>query len=186
MNQVQEMLKLTSADQSDEAVLRLTGLFRMMSEQPGFLGAEVLRNINEPEMLVVLHAWRDLADWQTFQTSQPKLDFSASRPESLYGFVPCGMNWRSMQADGVREGALLRREVIRDESLGLRHGQGVEGCQTYVFVDEEPALYRGCTLRLTRLAGALNEETPVSDADVVVDELYESLITVRAPGVSVS
>ncbi len=186
MNQVQEMLRLTSADRSDEAVLRLTGLFRMMSEQRGFISAEVLRSINDPETLVVLHAWRDLADWQSFQTSQPKLDFSASRPESLYSFVPCGMNWRSMQADGAREGALLRREVIRDESPALRRGSGIEGCQTYVYVDDEPALYRGCALRLTRLSGPQSDETPASDGEVLVDELYESLMTIRAPGVTVS
>jgi heme-degrading monooxygenase HmoA len=186
MNQVQEMLRLTAAEKSDEAVLRLAGLFRLMSEQPGFLGAEVLRNLREPETLVVLHAWRDLADWQTFQTSQPKLDFSASRPESLYSFVPCGMNWRSVQADGSREGALLRREVVRDELLALRSGAGVEGCQTYVFVDEEPAEYRGCTLRLTRLAGAQSDQEPGSDGEVLADELYESLMTVRAPGIAVS
>ena len=186
MNQVQEMLRLTSAEKSDEAVLRLAGLFRMMSEQPGFLGAEVLRGVNEPETLVVLHAWRDLANWQAFQTSQPKLDFSAGRPESLYSFVPCGMNWRSRQADGAREGALLRREVIRDESLPIRSGAGVEGSQTYVFVDEEPAVYRGCTLRLTRLAGAQQDEASTPPGDVLVDELYESLMTVRAPGVTVS
>ena len=185
MNQVQEMLQLTSADKSDEAVLRLTSLFRLMSEQPGFLGAEVLRAIHEPETLIVLHAWRDLADWQTFQTSQPKIDFSAGRPEALYSFVPCGMNWRSLQADGVREGALLRREVVRDESLPLRTGAGIEGCQTYVYVDEEPAQYRGCTLRLTRLSGPQTNETSY-DAEVLVDELYESLLTVRAPGVAVS
>jgi heme-degrading monooxygenase HmoA len=186
MNQVQEMLRLMSEDKSDEAVLRLTGLFRLMSEQPGFIGAEVLRGISDPEMLVVLHAWRDLHDWQTFQTSQPKLDFSASRPESLYSFVPCGMNWRSVQADGAREGALLRREVIRDESLALRSGSGIEGCQTYVYVDDEPAQYRGCTLRLTRLSGPQHEEVPAPECEVLVDELYESLIIIRAPGVTVS
>jgi heme-degrading monooxygenase HmoA len=186
MNQVQEMLHLTSTDKSDEAVLRLTGLFRMMSEQPGFIGAEVLRGIGDPETLVVLHAWRDLVDWQTFQTSQPKLDFSANRPESLYSFVPCGMNWRSVQADGAREGALLRREVIRDESLGLRSGSGIEGCQTYVFVDDQPGQYRGCTLRLTRLSGPQTEDAPALESEVPVDELYESLITIRAPGVTVS
>ncbi|HEU0075924.1 MAG TPA: antibiotic biosynthesis monooxygenase family protein [Dehalococcoidia bacterium] len=186
MNQVQEMLRLKSADKSDEAVLRLTGLFRMMSEQPGFIGAEVLRGINDPETLIVLHAWRDLEDWQTFQTSQPKLDFSASRPESLYSFVPCGMNWRSMQADGAREGALLRREVIRDESLGLRTASGIEGCQTYAYVDDEPAQYRGCTLRLTRLSGPQAEAAPAPESEVLVDELYESLMTIRAPGVTVS
>ncbi len=186
MNQVQEMWRLASAAKSDEAVLRLSGLYRLMSEQPGFLGAEVVRNINEPEILIAFHAWRDLSDWQTFQKSQPKLDFIASRPEGLYDPVPSGMNWRSMEANGTREGALLRREVIRDESLALRSGGGIDGCQTYVFVDDEPALYRGCTLRLTRLAGPQAEETSASNAEVVVDELYESLMTVRAPGVAVS
>lgn len=186
MNQVQEMWRLTSADKSDEAVLRLSGLFRMMTEQPGFIGAEVVRNINEPETLIAFHTWRDLADWQAFQTSQPKLDFIATRPESLYDAVPSGMNWRSAQADGAREGALLRREVIRDEALALHSGASVEGCQTYVFVDDEPAPYRGCLLRLTRLSGPQQDETPAAGVEVVVDELYESLVTVRAPGVTVT
>ncbi len=186
MNQVQEMWRLTSADKSDEGVLRLSSLYRLMTEQPGFLGGEVVRNINEPETLIVFHAWRDLADWQTFQKSQPKLDFIASRPKSLYDFVPCGMNWRSAEADGAHEGALLRREVVRSESLALRSGDGVEGCQTYVFVDEEPALYRGCTLRLTRLSGPQSDDVSTPDGEVVVDEVYESLVTVRAPGVPVS
>lgn len=186
MNQVQEMLRLTSADKSDEAVLRLSGLFRLMSQQPGFLGAEVLRGIDEPGTLLVLHAWRDLEDWQAFQASPAKLDFSAGRPESLYSFVPCGMNWRSLQADGEREGALLRREVVRDESLALRRGEGVAGCQTYVYVDDDPALYAGCSLRLTRLAGPQSDASPFSHGEVLVDELYESLILIRAPGVAVS
>jgi heme-degrading monooxygenase HmoA len=184
MNHVQEMLRLISADKSDEAVLRLSGLFRLMSEQPGFLGAEVLRSLDDPETLLVLHAWRDLVDWQTFQTSPAKVDFSAGRPGSLYSFVPCGMNWRSSQADGEREGALLRREVVRDESLALRRGEGVSGCQTYVYVDEDPALHIGCTLRLTRLSGPQRHETPFTAGEVLVDELFESLVSVRAPGVA--
>jgi len=182
MNQVQELLRLTSADQSDEAALRLSGLFGLMSEQPGFLGAEVLRGIAEPETLLVLHAWRDRDDWQTFQASPAKVAFSASRPDSLYSFLPCGMNWRSLQADGEREGALLRREVIRDESLALRRGEGVAGCQTYVYVDEDPTLYRGCTLRLTRLSGPQPHETSASAGEMLVDELYESLMSIRPPG----
>ena len=186
MNLVQEMWRLASEDKSDEAVLRLSGLYRLMSEQPGFLSGEVVRNINEPDILIAFHAWRDLADWQTFQKSQPKLDFIAGRPEALYEPVPSGMNWRSMEASGTRKGALLRREVIRDESPALRSGSGVEGCQTYAFVDDEPDLYRGCTLRLTRLAGPLDDQATASDAEVVVDELYESLVAVRAPGVAVS
>jgi len=178
------MLRLTSADKSDDAVLRLAGLFHTMSQQPGFLGAEVLRNVHDPETLLVLHAWRDLADWQTFQRSVWKIDFTASRPAGLYDMVPCGMNWRSLQADGVREGALMRREVVRDEALALRSGDGVDGCQTYVFADQEPALYRGCTLRLSRLSGPQRDEAPES-AEVLVDELYESLMAVRASGVAV-
>jgi heme-degrading monooxygenase HmoA len=185
MNQVQEMLRLSSADKSDDAALRLSGLFRLMSEQPGFLGAEVLRSFNDPETLLVLHAWRDIEDWQTFQTSPAKVDFSAGRPEALYSFVPCGMNWRSLQADGEREGALLRREVVRDESLALRRGEGVTGCQTYVYADEDPAFYIDCTLRLTRLSGPQRHETPFSAGEVLVDELYESLVSIRAPGVAV-
>jgi quinol monooxygenase YgiN len=178
------MLRLTLAEKSDDAVLRLAGLFHVMSEQPGFLGAEVLRNVHEPETLVVLHAWRDLADWQTFQRSIWKVDFIASRPSGLYDMVSCGMNWRSIQADGAREGALLRREVVRDESLPLRSGDGVEGCQTYAFADEEPPLYRGCTLRLTRLSGPQRDETPDPAAELLADELYESLMAVRASAVA--
>ena len=179
------MLRLTSAEKSDDAVLRLAGLFHVMSEQPGFLGTEVLRNVHEPETLVVLHAWRDIEDWQTFQRSIWKVDFTASRPAGLYEMVPCGMNWRSLQADGAREGALLRREVVRDEALLLRRGDGVHGCQTYVFADEEPAPYRGCTLRLTRLSGPQRDETPAFAGEVLADELYESLMAVRASGVAV-
>jgi quinol monooxygenase YgiN len=184
MNQVQEMLRLSSADKSDDAVLRLAGLLHVMAEQPGLLGAEVLRNIREPEMLLVLHAWRDIEDWQAFQKSVWKVDFTASRPAGLYDMVPCGMNWRSLQADGAREGALLRREVVRDAALPLRGGDGVEGCQTYVYADEDLAQYSGCTLRLSRLAGPQPAETG-PDAEVLADELFESLITVRSPDVSV-
>jgi hypothetical protein len=46
-------------------------------------------------------------------------------------------------------------------------------------------MYRGCTLRLSRLSGPQTNESPI-DAEVLVDELYESLLTVRAPGVTVS
>ncbi len=182
MNQVQEMLRLASEDRGPEGVERLMGLFALMARQPGFLGAEVLQSIDTPEMLLALHAWRDLADWQGFQRSQEKIDFSATRPEALYQFVPCGMNWRSAQADGDRVGGLLRREVLRDDNLALRSGVGIVGCQTFVYQDNESE-YGGCSLRLTRLRGALDEATLASDGEVLVDELYESLITVAAPAV---
>ena len=52
MNQVQEMLRLTTEEKLEEGLLRLAGLFHVMAQQPGFLGAEVVRNINEPEVLV--------------------------------------------------------------------------------------------------------------------------------------
>jgi heme-degrading monooxygenase HmoA len=184
MNQVQEMPKLTDVASLPEAVERLSSLFEMMRMQPGFLSAEVLRNVATPETLLVLHAWRDLADWQTYQVSAERVAFTAGRPDGLYDMVPCGMNWRSLQADGVRDGGILRREVIQGDAVALRSGSGVEGCQTYVYQDDLPE-YRGCTLRLTRLSAA----GPVAaaaepDATAIVDEFYESLVSVRASAIA--
>ena len=182
MNLVQEMFRLASAAKVDEAVIRLSALFHVMAEQPGFISAEALCKSGEPETLLVLHAWRDLADWQLFQGSAWKAEFMASRPADLYDPVPCGMNWRSMQAEGKHDGSLLRREVILAEAASPRRGEGVEGSQTYLYVDEDPEQYRGCTLRLSRLAVRLHDV--VLEGRVLADELYESLVSVFAPGVS--
>ena len=179
MNQVQEMPKLGDLARLPQAVERLSGLFVMMQRQPGFLSAEVLQNVRSPETLLVLHAWRDLADWQAYQASPEKVAFTAARPDGLYDMVPCGMNWRSLQADGSREGGIMRREVIRDDAVALRSGSGVEGCRTFVYQDDLPQ-YRGCTLRLTRLSAVT---VAAADANVLVDELYKSLVSVRAAAV---
>jgi heme-degrading monooxygenase HmoA len=180
VNQVQEMLRLSSPDRADEAVRRLSHLFATMAQQPGFLSAEVLRSLPDPELLLVLHAWRDLSDWQRFQTSEWKVRFSAKRPESLYSFVPCGMNWRSLQTDGERVRALLRREVIEGELPALRTGERIRGCQTFAYQDGEPE-YAGCYLRLTRLATATaGSDTPHVRARV--DEVFESLTSVEKAG----
>jgi heme-degrading monooxygenase HmoA len=176
MNQVQEMPVLNDLARLPEAIERLAGLFERMRQQPGFLGAEVLQNRASPRTLLVLHAWRDLADWQRYQVSPEKVAFTANRPESLYDMAECGMNWRSVQVDGTREGAILRREVIRRDGVDLLRGEGVAGCQTFVYQDALPA-FAGCTLRLTRLAHASSAR---SDADALVDETYESLHAVRA------
>ena len=141
MNQVQEMPTLFTLERLPEALERLKVVTGMMQQQPGFLGAEVLQNLATPETLLVLHAWRDLADWTTFSNSLAKQEFMAGRPRGLYDMVECGLNWRSLQADGAREGAGLRREVIRRDDVGLRRGDGVEGCQTFVYQDDLPAVY---------------------------------------------
>jgi len=177
MNQVQEMPVLNDLARLPEAIERLGGLFQRMRQQPGFLGAEVLQNQASPRTLLVLHAWRDLADWQRYQVSPEKVAFTASRSEGLYDMVECGMNWRSLQADGAREGALLRREVIRREGVDLLCGDSIAGCQTFVYQDDLPA-FAGCTLRLTRLTRASLAVT--SDPDATVDETYASLHVVRA------
>jgi heme-degrading monooxygenase HmoA len=176
VNQVQEMPVLNDLARLPEAIERLAGLFERMRQQPGFLGAEVLQNQASPHTLLVLHAWRDLADWQRYQASSEKVAFTAARPEGLYDMAECGMNWRSQQADGTREGGLLRREVIRRDSVDLLRGEGIAGCQTFVYQDALPA-FAGCTLRLTRLAHA---SSAPSDSDALVDETYESLRVVRA------
>jgi heme-degrading monooxygenase HmoA len=179
MNQVQEMPQLEDINRLPEAIERLHVVTAMMQAQPGFLGAEVLQNVAIPTKLLVLHAWRDLADWQTFEHSPEKLEFMAGRPQGLYSMAKCGMNWRSRQADGVREGATLRREVIRRSDLELRSGDEVAGSQTFVYHDDLPQ-FVGCTLRLTRLAGA-NVGTDAPDPGALVDETYVSLFSVNAP-----
>jgi quinol monooxygenase YgiN len=176
VNQVQEMPVLNDLARLPAAIERLAGLFERMRQQPGFLGAEVLQNQASPRTLLVLHAWRDLADWRRYQASPEKVAFTAARPEGLYDMAECGMNWRSLQADGAREGSLLRREVIRRDNVDLLRGDGVAGCQTFVYQDALPA-FSGCTLRLTRLVHAASAPP---DPDALVDETYESLHAVRA------
>jgi heme-degrading monooxygenase HmoA len=179
MNQVQEMPQLTDINRLPEAIERLHVVTGMMQAQPGFLGAEVLQNVATPTTLLVLHAWRDLADWQTFEHAPEKLEFMAGRPHGLYSMAKCGMNWRSQQADGARQGGTLRREVIRRPDVELRSGDEVAGSQTFVYQDGLPQ-FVGCTLRLTRLAGA-NAGTNAPDPGALVDETYESLFSVNAP-----
>ncbi len=178
MDQVQEMPRLENLARLPEAIDRLSGLFEKMKQQPGFLSAEVLQNVVAPGTLLVLHAWRDLADWRAYQTSPEKLAFTASRPAGLYDMIACGMNWRSLQADGARDGGTLRREVIRGDQVELRRGDGIDGCQTFVYQDDLPA-FAGCTLRLTRFAG-VKAGTGEQDPDASVDEVYQSLFSMRA------
>jgi heme-degrading monooxygenase HmoA len=176
MNQVTEMLRLAPGASVEDAVARLAGLFEMMRGEPGFCSAEVLRRLDEPSVLLVLHAWERLEDWQAFQTSPPKLDFSASRPASLYTFVPCGMNWR-LEAGGLDgAGAFLRREVLRGEAAP-RSGAEVTSSATNAFEGSE-ADHAGTALRLSRLRSVPAAHDAVEG--VVADELYESLLQVSA------
>jgi quinol monooxygenase YgiN len=170
------MFRLNDLSRLPEAVARLSGLFERMKRQPGFLSAELMQDQASRHTLLVLHAWRDLADWQTYQATPEKVAFTASRPAGLYAPVVCGMNWRSLQADGARAGGFLRREVVRGEDVPLRHGQGVDGCQTFVYRDDLPD-FRGCTLRLTRVS-AIVSFSP--EPDPAADETYDSLLLVPA------
>ncbi len=175
MNQVQEMLRLKDAGKAIQAVERLSCLFNLMSRQPGFLRSEVFRNVDAPDTLLVLHAWESLEAWQTFQHSEQKVAFSASRPAALYDFVPCGMNWTSLDEEEDKGGRYLRREVIRPatDQPGPRRGESVKASQTFTYVDVELPEYRGRILRLTRQRDA---ERANANADAVTDELYESLL----------
>lgn len=170
MNQVTEMLQLAPGASESDAVARLSRLFEMMGGQPGFLRAEVLRRQDAPAMLLVLHAWERLEDWQAFQTSDAKTEFSASRPASLYSFVPCGMNWRLEAGHTEGEARFLRREVLRGPAPPLS-GEGVVASATLAYEDAEPE-YRGATLRLTRLDSA--PDAP-GGGGALAGEVYESL-----------
>ena len=179
MNQVQEMLRLKDAGKAIQAVERLSCLFNLMGKQPGFLRAEVFRNVDAPDTLLVLHAWTDLEAWQAFQTSEAKVAFSASRPAALYDFVPVGMNWTSLNEENDKGGRYLRREVIRPAANepGPRRGEQVKASMTFAYADHELLEYRGRILRLTRQRDA---ERTTANPDAVVDELYESLLRTTA------
>ena len=119
MNQVQEMFKLNDVARTDEALARLSGLFDVMAQQPGFLHAEVTRDAADEKTLLVFHAWDRLEDWQAFQTSQWKIDFMARRPEGLYNPAPVGMNWTLVAGEEAASGRYIRRVVAlsRPESI---------------------------------------------------------------------
>src|ERR1051325_6763303 len=109
MNQVTEMFRLYDTARTNEALSRLSGLFDVMAQQPGFLHAEVTREIADAKTLLVFHAWSRLEDWQAFQTSQWKLDFMARRPDGLYSPAPIGMNWTLLSEIGASPGGYIRR-----------------------------------------------------------------------------
>lgn len=184
MNQVQEMPKLADLARLPEALERLRGLFEVMRQQPGFLSVELLQGVTSPATLLVLHAWRDLADWEAFSRSQWKAAFMDGRPAGLYEMQRCGLNWRSAQADGARAGGLLRREVLRDGDVPLRSGPGVLGCQTFLYRDDLPD-FAGATLRLTRVADAA-AGTSDPEPGAITDEIYRSLVSVPAEARSLS
>ena len=108
MNQVTEMFRLDDTARTDEALERLRGLFDVMAQQPGFLHAEVTREVADAKTLLVFHAWARLEDWQAFQRSQWKLDFMARRPVGLYRPVPVGMNW-TLLSDEAPSDSYIRR-----------------------------------------------------------------------------
>ena len=120
MNQVTEMFRLNDVARTDEALKRLSGLFQVMAQQPGFLHADVTREVADAKTLLVFHAWARLEDWQAFQTSQWKLDFMARRPEGLYSPAPVGMNWTLMSGDQAPSGRFVRRTVSQTEPLGVQ------------------------------------------------------------------
>jgi heme-degrading monooxygenase HmoA len=179
MNQVQEMLRLKDAGKAIQAVERLSCLFNLMAKQPGFLRSEVFRNIDSPDTLLVLHAWDNLEAWQSFQTSPQKREFSASRPATLYDFIPCGMNWTSLHHDEDKGGRYLRREVIRPATTEPqpRRGDQIKASQTFTYADTELPEYRDRILRLTRQREA---ERANANSEATVDELYESLLRTTA------
>jgi heme-degrading monooxygenase HmoA len=120
MNQVTEMFRLNDTARTDEALVRLSGLFDVMAQQPGFLHAEVTREVADAKTLLVFHAWSRLEDWQAFQTSEWKLDFMARRPEGLYSPAPVGMNWTLVSGDQAPAGRYIRRAVSQTEPTGVQ------------------------------------------------------------------
>jgi heme-degrading monooxygenase HmoA len=175
MNQVTEMLRLAEGALERDAIARLSVLFEMMDREPGFREAEVLRRTDEPGVLLVLHAWESIEDWQTFQNSEPKAAFAASRPASLYSFLPCGMSWQLRGGDATPDaGRFLRREVLRGPVEPLA-GEGVQASATFSYLDYNPELQEA-SMRLTRLTAAPGLRD-LACPSVISDEVYESVYT---------
>ena len=173
MNQVTEMLQLGPDASESEAIARLSKLFATMVGARGFRNVELLRRLDEPGLLLVLHTWDNIEDWQAFQSSDVKIGFSASRPANLYRFLPCGMNWLLQEGAGAGiDGAFLRREVLHETAVPSS-GPDVVSSQTFAYQDYEPSLV-GTTLRLTRLR-AVPDPARVTSEGVVADEVYESV-----------
>jgi heme-degrading monooxygenase HmoA len=174
MNQATEMLRLFEASNIDAALARLDSLFQIMARQHGFIRAEVLRSLVDPRRLLVLHAWRDIGDWQRFQTSETKIDFTDARPAALYEFLPCPMNWLSRTEIADAPAPMLRRELARAEKLEPLAGPGVVSSDVFAYQDDDPA-FQSLSMRLTRYAEAprIKAAQPV---DATEDEMFESLL----------
>ena len=177
MNQVTEMLRLVPGASIDDAVTRLSTLMDLMKPARGFRTAEVLRKTDEPDLLLVLHTWDSIDDWHTFRCSDTKMAFAAARPDFLYQFVPCGINWllqESDGSDGSLEGDYVQRELAR-RPLEPATGPNVVSSRTFSYQDYEPSL-EGVMLRLTRLHAAPSI-TPLASTgdDLLAQETYESL-----------
>ena len=166
MNQVQEMFRLSDAARVEEALQRLRGLFGTMARQPGFMHAAVTRDLADPTVLLVLHAWRRLEDWQVFSQSPWKAAFIAGRPASLYAPVPAGMNWTLVSGDeDPGPAAFVCRAVSSEEPAGTA------ATQTFRAADDE-AFYAGRWLTLTWL-----------DEPTHPGQCYETLLKVSAADV---
>jgi heme-degrading monooxygenase HmoA len=173
MNQVTELLRLVPGASIDDAVTRLRTLFDLMNSSEGFRDAELLRKVDEPDLMLVLHTWDDIADWTAFRSADTKMAFSATRPDFLYTFVPCGIDWLDKEGEHSQEGGFVHRELIR-EALKPSSGPEVVCSQTFSYQDYEPSL-EGVSLRLTRLLSAPTTPPRTGD-DVLADEMYESVM----------
>ena len=172
MNQVTELLQLVPGASIDDAVIRLTTLFDLMAHARGFQRAEILRRTDQPDRMLVLHAWDEIGDWTDFRSSETKMAFTSSRPAFLYTFLPCGIDWLLQEGEVSQEGDFVHREVIR-EALNPASGHEVIASQTFTYQDYEPAL-EGAWLRLTRL-GSAPTIGKNDDEHILDDEVYESI-----------
>jgi heme-degrading monooxygenase HmoA len=176
LNQVTELLRLTSTAKLPEAVARLSTLFDLMSLQPGFQSAEIKRSVDEADLLLVVLTWDHLSDWTAFQSSEAKINFAANRPEGLYDFLRCGMNWSVEASAGFStSGRYLRREVVRGR-VAPAEGPMIVLSRVGSYVDYEPE-YEGATMRTTWLNDLDTPLPSTGNCEVLSDGLYEALYT---------
>ena len=82
---VQVMIKRKLEIQKPKELLPLLKELRTKAmEQPGYISAETLRSIDNPEVFLVVSKWETAGDWNKWLTSQERRDIQG-RVDSLIG-----------------------------------------------------------------------------------------------------
>lgn len=73
-----------SQGKEDQLLPLLLELRSKAIRQPGYISAETLRNVNDPEEYVVIGTWKSLKEWKAWEASQERAEIQ-KKIDSLLG-----------------------------------------------------------------------------------------------------